>query len=92
MYKRQVRSGSRIVVGITAAFPVTISTAIVSPMARPMPRTTPEVIPEMENGITTLYIVCQRVAPNARPVSYTHLDVYKRQMTHKENLAMPVLH
>ena len=64
-----VRSGSRIVVGITAAFPVTISTAIVSPMARPMPRTTPEVIPETEKGITTLYIVCQRVAPNARLAS-----------------------
>lgn len=33
---------------MTAALPVTISTAIVSPTARPMPNTTPEVMPEME--------------------------------------------
>ena len=39
---------SRMVVGITAAFPVTIKTAIVSPIARPIPNTTPEVMPEIE--------------------------------------------
>jgi hypothetical protein len=31
-----------------AAFPVTINTAIVSPMARPIPSTTADVIPELE--------------------------------------------
>ena len=35
-------------VGITAAFPVTINTAIVSPIARPIPNTTADVIPDME--------------------------------------------
>lgn len=48
MVAGMVRNGSRIVVGITAALPVTINTAIVSPIARPMPSTTPEVIPEIE--------------------------------------------
>ena len=43
-----VRTGSKNEVGITAAFPVTINTAIVSPIARPIPSTTPDVIPEIE--------------------------------------------
>lgn len=60
---------SKMEVGITAAFPVTIKTAIVSPIARPIPKTTPEVIPEIEKGITTLYIVCQREAPKAKLAS-----------------------
>lgn len=64
-----VLKGSKIETGITAAFPVTIKTAIVSPIARPIPKTTPDVIPEIENGITTLYIVCQREAPKARLAS-----------------------
>ena len=48
MVAGMVRSGSSMLVGMTAALPVTMSTAIVSPMARPMPSTTPEVMPEME--------------------------------------------
>ena len=43
-----VRTGSKNEVGITAAFPVTINTAIVSPIARPIPNTTADVIPDME--------------------------------------------
>ena len=42
------RTGSKNEVGITAAFPVTINTAIVSPIARPIPNTTADVIPDME--------------------------------------------
>ena len=64
-----VRSGSVIDSGMTAALPVTMSTAMVSPKALPMPRTTAEVIPEMEYGITTLYIVCHFEAPRARLAS-----------------------
>jgi hypothetical protein len=40
--------------GITAAFPVTINTAMVSPIARPIPNMAPAVIPDAEYGITTL--------------------------------------
>lgn len=54
---------------MTAALPVTMSTAIVSPMARPIPSTTPDVIPEIEDGITTLYMVCHCVDPSARLAS-----------------------
>jgi hypothetical protein len=36
------------VCGITAAFPVTIKTAIVSPIARPIPKIAPAVIPDAE--------------------------------------------
>ena len=64
-----VLSGSKIEVGMTAALPVTMSTAIVSPMARPIPSTTPDVIPEIEDGITTLYMVCYCVDPSARLAS-----------------------
>lgn len=64
-----VLSGSKIEVGMTAALPVTMSTAIVSPMARPIPSTTPDVIPEIEDGITTLYMVCHCVDPSARLAS-----------------------
>ena len=41
-----VRTGSVSVCGMTAAFPVTISTAIVSPIARPMPKTIAAIIPD----------------------------------------------
>jgi hypothetical protein len=34
--------------GITAAFPVTINTAMVSPIARPIPNMAPAVIPDAE--------------------------------------------
>ena len=64
-------------VGMTAAFPVTISTAMVSPTARPMPRTTPDAIPDIEEGITTLYIVCHLVAPRARLASRRVLGQFR---------------
>ena len=48
MVAGMVRNGSRMLWGMTAALPVTINTAMVSPMARPMPNTMPEVIPEIE--------------------------------------------
>ena len=48
------------------AFPVTISTAIVSPTARPMPRMNAAVMPERAEGTTTCEMVCHRVVPRAR--------------------------
>ena len=54
---------------MTAAFPVTIRTAMVSPIARPMPRMMAAVIPEMAAGTTTRTIVCHFVAPSAREPS-----------------------
>lgn len=48
-----------------AALPVTISTAMVSPIARPVPRIIAAVIPESAPGTITLLKVCQRVAPTA---------------------------
>jgi hypothetical protein len=42
-----VRTGFKKVC-ITAAFPVTIKTAIVSPIARPIPKIAPAVIPDAE--------------------------------------------
>ena len=52
-----------------AALPVTIITAIVSPMARPMPSMTAVRMPERAAGTTTRQIVCHWVAPIARPAS-----------------------
>jgi hypothetical protein len=57
------------VIGILAAFPVTIMTAMVSPIARPMPSMTAIEIPERAAGATTCQMVCQRVAPIARAAS-----------------------
>ena len=51
--------------GILAALPVTIITAIVSPMARPMPSMTAMTMPERAAGSTTRQIVCHCVAPMA---------------------------
>ncbi len=51
--------------GTTAAFPVTIRTAMVSPIALPIPRMIAAVIPERAAGMITLLIVCQPVAPIA---------------------------
>ncbi|KAF5037333.1 hypothetical protein DSECCO2_565740 [anaerobic digester metagenome] len=64
----RVRTGERTFVigdGMIAALPVTIRTAMVSPMARPMPRMIAAVIPENAAGTTTCRIVCHRVAPRA---------------------------
>jgi len=49
-----------------AAFPVTMSTAIVSPMARPIPRMIAALMPESAAGTITLRTVCQWFAPRAR--------------------------
>ncbi len=51
--------------GMRAALPVTIITAIVSPMARPMPSMTAMITPERAEGMTTRQMVCQWVAPMA---------------------------
>ena len=51
--------------GIRAALPVTIITAMVSPMARPMPSITAMMMPERAAGSTTRQMVCQWVAPRA---------------------------
>ncbi len=55
--------------GMRAALPVTIMTAMVSPMARPMPSMTAVTMPERAAGTTTRQMVCQRVAPMASEAS-----------------------
>ena len=50
-------------------FPVTIMTAIVSPMALPIPRMAAAEIPDIAAGTMTLIVVSQRVAPMARDAS-----------------------
>jgi hypothetical protein len=55
--------------GRRAALPVTIITAMVSPMARPMPSIPAMITPERPAGTTTRQVVCQRVAPMASPAS-----------------------
>ncbi len=67
-----VRTGRKIAArdaGSTAAFPVTIMTAMVSPMARPMPSMTAVRMPDRAAGTTTRQMVCHFVAPMARPAS-----------------------
>ena len=54
---------------MTAALPVTIITAIVSPMALPIPSMTAVRMPDLPAGTTTRQMVCHRVAPMARPAS-----------------------
>ena len=51
--------------GITGEFPVSIRTAIVSPIALPTPRMIAAEIPEIAAGTTTLTIVSHLVAPIA---------------------------
>ena len=55
--------------GMRAALPVTIITAIVSPIARPMPSMMAVRIPERAAFTVTIQIVCQRVAPKANAAS-----------------------
>ena len=55
--------------GSTGAFPVTIITAMVSPIARPMPNMMAVRTPLLAAGNVTFQIVCQGVAPNARAAS-----------------------
>ena len=50
---------------IWSALPMTIVTAIVSPIARPNPRMMPPISPERQYGSTTRLSVSHRVAPNA---------------------------
>ena len=49
-----VDSGLVMPSGMTGALPTTMSTAIVSPMARPMPSTTAFTMPILAAGSTTL--------------------------------------
>ena len=53
----------------TGAFPVTIITVMVSPIARPIPSITAVNTPERAAGKVTRQIVCQRVAPSAHAPS-----------------------
>ena len=66
---RTEESTFQIGLGMMAAFPVTMMTAMVSPIARPIPRIIAAAIPERAAGTMTRLIVCQRVAPVARDPS-----------------------
>ena len=55
--------------GMMAALPVTIITAMVSPIALPIPRIMAAVIPDRAEGTITLLIVCHLVAPIDREAS-----------------------
>ena len=55
--------------GKMAVFPVTIMTAIVSPMALPIPRMTAADIPEAAAGTMTFIMVSHLVAPMASEAS-----------------------
>ena len=59
----------KILSGIIAWLPATITTAIVSPMALPMPRIIPDITPDFAAGITVLKILLSFVAPSARAPS-----------------------
>src|SRR5208283_5902388 len=50
---------------ILATFPITIVTAIVSPIARPKASTMAAIIPVRANGKTAVLMVSQPVAPRA---------------------------
>ena len=63
------RTGSKNVFGITAAPPATMSTVIVSPIARLIPKMIAVDIPEPAAGITTLTSVCHLFAPTANDAS-----------------------
>ena len=60
-----VRTPSKMEEGMTAWFPATMTTAIVSPMARPTPRTTDAMIPENAAGTTMRKTERSCVAPRA---------------------------
>jgi len=67
-----VRTGEKRLPSFTArtgAFPVTIITVMVSPMARPTPSITAVKTPERAAGKVTRQIVCQGVAPRAQAPS-----------------------
>ncbi len=55
--------------GKRGEFPITICTAIVSPMALAIARMIAVKIPGEAAGTSTLRMVCQRVAPKAREAS-----------------------
>ena len=64
-----VAAGVKTSFGKTAAFPITICTASASPKARAIPKIIAVNNPGKEARTTTLEIVCQRVAPNAKEAS-----------------------
>ena len=59
----------KIVLPMSAAFPMTIVTAIVSPIARPRPSIAAPEMPAREYGSTAILIISQRVAPSASAAS-----------------------
>ncbi len=62
---------------MTAALPVTIRAAIVSPTALPIPRIAAAVIPEIAYGIMTRCMVCHLFAPSARLASFIESGVVR---------------
>ncbi|MNP71279.1 hypothetical protein D3C76_1676390 [compost metagenome] len=57
--------GVNSVLASCGVFPITMTTAMVSPTARVMPRITAEMIPLLAAGSTTRIITCRRVEPRA---------------------------
>ena len=64
-----VRTGSNRLWGIFTAWPVHISTAIVSPMARPTPNNTAANKPFLAAGNSTRWTISQRLAPSDKAAS-----------------------
>ncbi len=60
-----VRAACSGLFGMSPELPASISTTIVSPMARPRPSMTAAKMPLDAAGTTTLYVVCQWVLPSA---------------------------
>ena len=68
---------------MTAALPMTMVTAIVSPIARPRPSMAAPEIPAREYGSTATRIISQRVAPSASAASLWSrgtVDMTSREM------------
>jgi hypothetical protein len=67
MFVVRVLAESRKDVGIFTAFPRIMIMAMVSPIARPIPKMMLATIPDLAAGTKTRQMVCQCVAPRARP-------------------------
>jgi hypothetical protein len=52
-------------------FPMTMVTAMVSPMARPRPRMAAPAIPDLDRGSTATRSISQRVIPSASAASFS---------------------
>src|SRR5690554_7395626 len=64
-----VRTGSKRLSGIAVAFPVTIKTVIVSPIALPNPKIQAAIIPEPAAGNTTFNMLTHLFPPKAYDAS-----------------------